>query len=636
MYRLGAQGRAVQQRLQQQPYASKHEFQTPISSAQNDVNLLLSILKTPGNLNSTNLLSYMVHYIPKVKNEQNLRLIVDAFLTNKVIFPENIIKIDETYMIIEAIKATLDSKLIISEPSLPITKFYHVFVDSIFQSLAPNWTKILVITGILLTKPLYESHSIPETKSYFNSIYQSLTNLNHELIIKHLGNPAISSFEINTLIVISLACSLPFFNQHQKHHLPHETITHIVIPLLFQSPLGLSGVPVHELINSKSPVIRHLNRLSFLLENCMINGLSFGNIDSSLKIILEFSKDLHKRSIDSVQSWDGLKNILFGLVIIFQGYVSYSLNLNNKLTPNEYSQFSGLILKTLFHLNYIVEKIGTGGFQAYNFVYITSLDAMIQYSLPKANELGIQFTKELNLGSVNHYEISKTLFTLTFFETLSQHTSIDYYDSIITPIVDYVIHTTTHSKSLIEAAHSVIISTYIPKNSHIIASSSINYLHTVLSQFPILLSSTQLKIAIETIARAVSPPSEAYHLNKDNLRELLHTLYLTILNTKPGLPLQISTILNENGQQEEQTQPGSIRSALITALISTLPYLPPQILSNWLSNIWELIEMNDPIEFKFCEEKLWEMISEGFDMQRGNVGIEWWYNRGSINLENKL
>lgn len=634
MYRLGAQGRALQQRLQQQPYSSTHSFQSPSSQAQNNVNLLLSSLKTPGTLSATNLLSYVVHYLPRVKNEENLRLLMDAILANHVIFPQQI-NLEETYIVIEAIKATFDLKIKISEPSLPLTKFFHAIVTSIFESNVEPWKKVLVITGILLSQPVYQEQSIPETKNYFQTTYNSLTNLNHELMLQIFKTVSINSVEINALTVISFACSLQFFSPHQREHLPHEPILLFTTHLIFQSPYGLQNT-TEVLAISNSPVVKHLSRLSFLIENSFVHGVSFGALDSTLNIILGFSENLHFRAKDTTQSLNVLKNIIFAVVIIFQGFVSYSLKLSSRISRAQYPTIATKILKTFFHLNFIIEKIGTGGFQAYNFVYITSIDALLQYSHKSAEQLGQYFSERVLLNSNNHYEISKTLFTLTYFETLCHHTSVDYYQNTIAPMVDYIIHTTTHSRPLMEAAHSVIIATFIPKNSHIIASTSINYLHTVLSQFPQLLSPTQLRIAIETIARAVSPPSEAYHLNKDNLRELLHTLYITCLNTRPGVPIPSVKVITKEGSTEENNQPTSVRSAIICSMIATLPYLPVQILQNWLNNIWELIEKSDPVEFTFCELKLWEIISEGFDMQRGNVGITWWYNgRGSV-IESKL
>ncbi|ODQ61118.1 hypothetical protein WICANDRAFT_104233 [Wickerhamomyces anomalus NRRL Y-366-8] len=633
MYRLGSQGRAAQQRLQQQPYSSTVEFQTPSSQAQNDVNLLLSALKTPGNLSSTNLLSYIVHYLPRVRNEGNLKLLMDAFFSNRVIFPEQI-HLEETYMIIEAIKATFDSKIRVSEPTLPLTKFFHGVVTSIFESGVEPWKKILVITGVILSQSTYQEQSIPETKHYFQTTYGSLINLNHELIMRVFQTTSINSEEVNALTAISLSCSLPFFSPSQRQHVPHESILLFTIHLIFQSPYGLGNHSTEFLAGSNSPVVKHLSRLSFLIENSLVHGVSFGVLDSTLNIILRFSETLHLRSANTDQSWNVLKNGIFAVVIIFQGFVSYLLKLSNRLSKQHYSSIATKILQTFFHLSFILEKIGTGGFQAYNFVYISSLDALLQYSHQSAEALGSYFTKNINLHSNDHYQVSKTLFTLTFFETLCQTTSIEYYENTISPIVDFIIHTTTHSRPLIEAAHSVVIATFIPTNSHIIASTAIPYLHTVLSQFPQLLSATQLRIAIETIARAVAPPSEAHQLNKDNLREVLHTLYIRCLNTRPGLPIPTSQPISQ-GQESDNNQPMTVRTGIIAALISTLPYLPTQILNNWLNNIWELTESSDPIEFQFCEKNLWEMISEGFDMQRGNVGINWWYNRGN-NVEAKL
>lgn len=642
MYRLGAQGRAVQQQLARQdlfvsgsvPVISP-EFKP--SQAQNDVNMLLSILRsTSNNLQVSNLLSYVCHYFPRVKNEGNLKLLSSALFENSIIF-NDVININDSYLIIEAVKALFDTKIEISEPSLPLPEFYHSIIEALFESNLAPYKKVLVITGILLSKPLYETQSIPETHSFFEKSYSSLINLNHELLVTIFQNAQINGFEINTLTSIALSCSLPFFNKNQKLNLPHDQIMLFTSDLLFKSSLGLNYGNTDQLSDSNSPVLKHLSRLSFLIENCLLNGVSYPILNSSFQDILRFSLNLNKRVVNSPKSWDFLKNILFSIIIIFQGFSSFSLNLFNGLNSNQYSQISDEIMKTLFYLNFIIEKIGTGGFQAYNFVYLTTTDGLLQQKLPKAESLGHFFINSINLTQINKnpFESSKALFALQYFESLTKNCSEYYYNSVIQPFVSVIINNPSLNlptefiqiqRSLIEASHSVILSTFKnQKNSLVITTTAINYLNIVLSQFPLFLSSNQLKLAIETIAGSISPPSEAYYLEKDNFRELLHTLYMAILNTNTN------QLLPKDDSKDLLT----VKGALIDCLISVLPYIPASKFNNWLDNTWGLIAISKSNkEFQYLQDKLWEVLSEGLDIQKSNIGIQWWYNR--TELESKL
>lgn len=640
MYRLGSQGRAAQQSLaKQQHFSSGESTSTALlshSQAQNDVNLLLSILRSTNssNLTASNLLSYVVNYFPKVKNAENLKLLSKALFKNTVVF-NNIVNVNDGYLIIEAIKATFDTKIKISEPSLQLPEFFNSVITPLYESRIEPWKKMLVATGVLLSEPLYQTHAIPETRAYFDKTYASLVNLNHHLLVQLFGNVQVNGFEINTLSSIALACSLPFFNSHQKSHLPHDSIFLFTNDLIFQSPLGLRNGSTEELSKSQSPALKHLSRLSFLIENCLLHGVSYPILHASFSDILQFSIGLINRVVNTPKSWDFLKNILFSIIIIFQGFCSFSLNLFNGLKPDQFSQLSETIMKVLFHLNFIIEKIGTGGFQAYNFVYLTNVDGLLQTSLSKAQELASFFIRATNLNKVprDHYESSKVLFALTYFESLIKSCSEEYYNKFIEPYVSILINHTHPNqspefiqmqRSIIEASHSVILSTFRnPKNSLVITTTAISYLHTVLSQFPTFLSTHQLKLAIETIARSVSPPSDAFYLNKDNFRELIHSLYMAILNTDPRQPLP-----TDNG---ENNGPLTVRVALIDCLISILPYVHASKFNDWLNNISGLIEAT-PIgqEHQFLQDSLWKMLSEGLDIQRGNIGIRWWYSRADL------
>lgn len=626
MYRLGAQGRALQKQLASQTYPASVSSLVPQRLSQSkehqEVQLLLSILNSRDDSHTAELLlSYAVHYFPRLKNEHDVQSLTIALLSNDRLF--NRLNFDECYLVIEGIKAMFDHKIRVSQPSLPLTKFYHGFLTAVYDHPAEDWKKMLVLTGVLLSKPTFQDHAVPETRGYFEQCYERSIQLNHELITRCLRNSPVNGFEINSLVSIALACSLISFTGAQRRRLPHETIMIQVIDLVFVSPLGLANIsPIDDML--KRPVVKHLSRLAFLVENCFVNGVKYPVMDGALTVMLDFAFTLHQKlPIEGqAQTWDLLKSILFGVVIMLQGFASFSLNLYNGLKTDEYSILSTKAIKILFFLNFILEKIGTGGFQAYNFVLLTTIDGLFQYSNRAAEQLGTYMISHCSLNNIpsSHYESSKALFTINYFEHFTKSCSHSYHDSTIAPFINHFIkmplqsqsQSTTY-RSLIEAAHSVILATFTPRNAAIIATMATSYLHTVLSQYPTCLSSQQLNIAVESITRAVAPPSEAYYLNRDNLREVLHTLYITIINSSCSEPL------NEQGKG-----PKTVRQGLICALIGTLTYIPVEILENWLNNCWELC-----VGDKYLELQLWKQISEGLDMQRGSIGVRWWYAKAA-------
>lgn len=619
-YLLGAQGRAIQQRLEQQPLPPSSFQVAHVVDTQRDVELLLSTLTSGSKADSQQLLSYMVHYLPRVKNGDNVQLLMGAFLQNEWVFDT----FEHSYLVIEAFKALFEQKVLISKPSLPLTKFFHGVLSALYSSPVEDWKKSCVLTGITLSKPLFDAHAIPETRGYFEQCYANVTKLNHEIIARGFNASSTNDYTVNSIWAVSLACSMISFNDHMKANLPHNAILMHVIDMVFKSPLGISH---GELKQSQSPVCKHLSRLAYVVDNCFIQGVKVPIMDSAIGTILDFSMELHSRFIDNEQCWDFLKLVLFGIVIMLQGYSTFTLHIHNGLKGVQYTKMTSNVLKTLYCLNFIVEKMGSGGFQVYNYVLFTSMDGLFQHGSKQAEILGqwMIYSLDSSLIPQSQYESSKALFAMIYLEHFTKCCREEFYDTVIHPFVKHFIHLpqplSLHlrhvHRELVESAHSVVLATYSSqKNSSIIAMNATTYLNTVLSQFPVVLSSRQLCLAVETIVRAVAPPSQASQLNRDNLREVLHMLYITIINCPCSTPLKEEGISGG---------PRTVRQAFINALMTALPFIPLRFLEQWLSNIWELCQGD-----AYLQDKLWKTISENLDMQRGSVGIQWWYNKDSL------
>lgn len=620
MYALGAQGRAVHKQLQQRldSDSSTVTHTATETDTQRDVQVLLRVLTTTAPSATTTpsyLLSYTVHCLPRVRNEHNVRALFDALLLNDPLFHS----FDAACLVVEAVKALVEHKMRVSMPSLPLTKFFHAALSAVYASQAAAWRKCCVLTGFTLARPCYESLAVPETSAFFEQSYRGIITANSDILVQGFSNNRNDDYTVKSVLSVCLACSLGSFTPSMKNNLPHDAILLHAVDLVFLSPLGISHGPLQ---HSQTPVVKHLGRLSLVVENCLVQCASPTAINSSLSTIMQFSQKLSSRAIDSPECWDFLKTIMFSIVIMLKGYASFSLNIYNGLKHDEYARLTTKVIKTLYLLHFIMDKMGSGGFQAYNFVTYTTTDGLFQHCIGPSQELGQWMVSQVDLSIVpqSQYESSKAAFTLLYFEQLTKMCHLEYYNTVIEPLVLRFINLPqglpkfhhTH-RQLVESAHSVVLATFTEKNAAIVAKSSLKYLQTTLSQFPTFLSSRQLCLAVETIASSVAPPSRAYLLNKDNFREVLHTLYISIINCPCSLPLK---------EEGNAGGPQTVRAALVSALISTVPFIPLRFLEQWLVNIWEFCEGDT-----YLQDKLWTMISENVDMQRGTVGVQWWYSK---------
>lgn len=76
---------------------------------------------------------------------------------------------------------------------------------------------------------------------------------------------------------------------------------------------------------------------------------------------------------------------------------------------------------------------------------------------------------------------------------------------------------------------------------------------------------------------------------------------------------------------QEKLSPDTVREALVFSFLNLIPYLPLSIFTFWLDKMWILIEASDPSEKKFLTKIMWRVISENLDLNRCELGYEWWY-----------
>ncbi|KHC36732.1 putative peroxisomal biogenesis factor [Candida albicans P76055] len=601
---LGPQGRALLS--QNGPGIPSTLSGTPnTNSSPQELDFLINELRNPKPDTTINkVLGYLYNYIPYIRHEHNLRLVIASFLNCPVCFGgsgtsiSSSFEFEKNYLIIEVVKLIIDKKLKISMPVISIKQFYTIILKELqnFQHYNPimnSWKILPIITGILLSNELrdqlYTEVNFVEYKWFFanldKEIYQLFNNALPYSLSQSLDN------NINYLNLMSLA--LVFKNSERHHKDSSDTVVHTknisnifmiqkltemifldrkVSMLVYQKFFQLN--PHNENIESvisndimNKPVVKHLNKLSFLLEH-YFSALDFTQLEDqvvgqSLIIITNFNKHLNHETKNytlfnnfnntpdartgnnplTQNFWFTMKNLLFSQIIIFQGILSRFLTANSRLLTNktffwfsskkyygnridttnnnnnieyQYKDISLQIMTNLYYINFILLSIGQGGFDNYNFVYYLTIELALT--------TGVRFEKltlclmnnyqEINMYpdvlNSNYIDTSKILFVLGVWENyfqqmnrLTQHRQQEIFNKEIYNIVINLVDAKKYANNDLLEASHSVLLFYFANNSKVNLDDVMRYVELVLEQFPQRISATQLSIAIETIGKKI-------------------------------------------------------------------------------------------------------------------------------------
>ena len=483
-------------------------------------------------------------------------------------------------------------------PVISIKQFYTIILKELqnFQHYNPimnSWKILPIITGILLSNELrdqlYTEVNFVEYKWFFanldKEIYQLFNNALPYSLSQSLDN------NINYLSLMSLA--LVFKNSERHHKDSSDTVVHTknisnifmiqkltemifldrkVSMLVYQKFFQLNphnenieSVILNDIMNK--PVVKHLNKLSFLLEH-YFSALDFTQLEDqvvgqSLIIITNFNKHLNHETKNytlfnnfnntpdartgnnplTQNFWFTMKNLLFSQIIIFQGILSRFLTANSRLLTNktffwfsskkyygnridttnnsnnieyQYKDISLQIMTNLYYINFILLSIGQGGFDNYNFVYYLTIELALT--------TGVRFEKltlclmnnyqEINMYpdvlNSNYIDTSKILFVLGVWENyfqqmnrLTQHRQQEIFNKEIYNIVINLVDAKKYANNDLLEASHSVLLFYFANNSKVNLDDVMRYVELVLEQFPQRISATQLSIAIETIGKKI-------------------------------------------------------------------------------------------------------------------------------------
>lgn len=402
--------------------------------------------------------------------------------------------------------------------------------------------------------------------------------------------------------------------------------------------------------------------------------------------------------------WRFLKFLLFSLSLSFQGYTSWMLlHINRKLFKKYSVSVAKSIIKAFSNVYFVVAQISLSGFPTFDFVYYSCLDILLdpQFALvgisETAAELSLPFlkSKEASIAYIDSNLVNRgrLIYLLNLYEhlvpllpfsesepsknrttTISTHV-LPLVTQLLTPPEGKSKITITYFQPVLESAHSVflaIVSTpsqalernngsrdanvisdaqnELTHNSsadtqHYLDNKIPDYLKTVLSLFPGILSPNQFTLAITTIVRAYSPPSPMYRVNMDRSEWILKQIHKKAQNeilAGVPLPAELGTHaqnLNNSGQpsvNEKNIPVPTTRAVVISSLIHSLPYVHITLLKNWLNKVVKLIQNPEnfdkskvgpayKLEQEYLETDLFQMISEELEQYKSTIGIKWWY-----------
>ncbi|CAK9438105.1 uncharacterized protein LODBEIA_P24200 [Lodderomyces beijingensis] len=580
---LGPQGRAVLDRSSR----VQHGSQTgQVDYSPQELDYVIDELRNPKpDLTINKVLGYIYNYIPYIKHEKNLGLVFSSFLNCPVCFgggggnsapPASF---EELYPVIEVFKLIADKKLKVSQPTLSVRSFYTIIGRELENFVAYNpfancWKALPIVCGLFLSNSLRDELYSSVNFFKYGWFFRDWDLKMKKLFVSSLQY-SLSRTHAKTVVFLSVASLALIY--HRDENVKHYTgkiddrfMVDVLVDMIFlderNSALAYRQYfdespnnPHVETITQKNilqkPVIKHLNKFSFLLAS-YLSHLKFTEpidqlIQDTLRKITNFNHTLSQSCSSSIfnsftaskdssslfQSfWFFMKNLLFAEVIIFQGLFTRFLTGNNKSNMNWFSHgdlaiidrdYRSIALKTipnLYYLNFILLSIGQGGFDTYNFVYYLSVELALSTG---------SYFESLTMSLISNYQEinmypdvlnrdyimqSKVLFVLGLWENFLQSKTI--YNEKFAKEIYNVTKTLADDKrydndDLIEASHSVLLF-YFANSKNVNLQDCVEYVNLLIKQFPNRISATQLCIAIETIGKQIlsnphpSPPNSRF------------------------------------------------------------------------------------------------------------------------------
>lgn len=338
---------------------------------------------------------------------------------------------------------------------------------------------------------------------------------------------------------------------------------------------------------------------------------------------------LHKTT---PQLWKLLKASLFATTIVLRGVFVRILSDKALAADAIAPVLAAQALQTLRHLSFINTRLGPASFSQHTFVYLSAIDILSAY--PSHADKLLKLIAPQHLGQIPRHPLDRVL-DRYFLDTAEHFTLVlspqTNEDLLVASAIPYLAAASTSAMlPVFEAAHSVMLAVLsAPQSAHITAKHLPFYIDALFSVFPHNLSPRQFRLAFKTLLRVTAPPSALSATHPDLPATLLELVFHRALNapTEPLPPDEIALALQGS---DAPPPPLSEQAVLALTLIDALPFLPIQLLDEWLPLCAELLNrIHDDGMRETVKARYWEVLVSGeMDAERSGTAVAWWSTRG--------
>ena len=337
-------------------------------------------------------------------------------------------------------------------------------------------------------------------------------------------------------------------------------------------------------------------------------------------MLLRTDPSLSAKTDVSPLLWESLKRYLFATVMSLQGIITNLMHscahsgspqhlMNIEIDP---SVVSFEILEILGHLAFVSVRFGYSAFDAWNFVYLASIDILSAFPaqviiLLNKHIPSTPLNPPSNKASIPQHP-SKAADALYFLDTLEHFISILPEDIIIQhylPITRIYLSLSNPSfRRHLESAHGVFLA--ILARGDLLHSELPTYLTVVYSSFPQFLSPRQFRLAISTVIK-LSPPSKT--------NEIMTDLVHRAMNASSEI------IPSAEGVSDEQL-------TYLFAMVDSIAWLEVDVVEFWLEQIVNVGRRLNGRRREEFVKRIWECVSGEVGGEVGMSAVEWWVNGG--------
>ena len=537
-----------------------------------------------------------------------------------------------------------------------------------------RWKHVMVLGGLLVGSGPVEDERL--TSSMRGTLEHALVQATDLALVDVRSGDELGA----QCITLALNHSFPLLSDYERSQLHYDLLLPVLVGSGFFSAEGLQAAyflgavdmdiiqgpdkSLHWSPESRSyaqieqilgrPLVTALGPLSRLIAHAVENVSNSWTIQTMIDDLAGFTKSLLTQwrgcrlsgieahvetqvfSEESLKTtvpglWRLLRVTLFALVIVLRGAVGRILNDPNLAADAVAPVIVRQVLHTLRHLYFISSRLGTESFSQYTFVYLTTIDILSNY--PIQADAFLKEIKPMMSGEIPVSPLERSL-DLYFLNTAEHFTLVlsaqTNEEILVAAAIPYLASGgSNHLLPIFEAAHSVMLAVFSAPQSAAVAGQHLAfYIDALFSVFPDNLSPRQFRLAFKTLLRVTAPPSPLSATQPDLPATLLELVHYRALNA-PTTPLPPK--LTAQGKITPDTQmPLSEQTVLTLTLLDALPFLPLDLLEEWLPISADLLyRIPDETMREECKKRLWDILISGeMDPDRSQICVTWWSTRG--------